>query len=375
MLAWVQTEMPNTPAADLAGLVEDFRGRKKILGTYVDGLLALTDLTNSVHASFNLAGTSTGRLSCNDPALQTIPQMAGPAIRRAFVPPPGYVWMKADYSQLELRVAAYLSQDSNMIQAFIDERDIHSEVAAAMFQIDPNDVSKKQRYAAKFVDFGVLYGRGAFSIAYGRELRQYHWTEQMAQEFIDNYLNEFSRLRDWMAGQRRDVLSKQELSTPLGRIRRWPFIHQSTRGEAQRQALNFPIQSTASDITLNALIHLHSELLARELLTRIVITVHDEIDLVVKIEELPEVVDLVYNCMENRLPLDINVPIKAEIEIGPNWADVSPVQETQWYWHSESDSWVPAWDVNDQHAHIELTGPCSYDEMSKRTQIRSSQKQ
>lgn len=298
------------------------RKLKKLVSTYVK---PLQEKAVAFHISpqFNLAGTGTGRLSSEKPNMQNIPQMAGPYIRRAFIPPDHFGWLKLDYSQLELRIAAHYSNDQTMIQAFKDGRDIHSEVAAAMFGVAPDQVTKKQRYAAKFVDFGILYGRGAQSIATGKELREFNWTKFDAQKFINNYLDEFSVLRDWMIQIRQQAITEQRLTTPMGRVRRWPLITSQIHNRIERQALNFPIQSLASDITVTALIQIQQFLLDINSEARIVLTVHDEIDLICPWFDINTLVPQLIKIMESGFPLPLNVPLVAEAEVGLNWADLS----------------------------------------------------
>lgn len=303
------------------GLLLEYRGIKKTLSTYINPFL-LAAASGNLYGQFNLAGTQTGRLSSEKPNLQNIPNYAGDSVRKGFIPPYGSVWIKADYSQLELRVAAELSRDADMLQAFEDGRDIHYEVASAMFKINVSEVTKQQRFAAKFVDFGILYGRGAASLAYGPELREYNWSKNQAQKFIDNYLDRFSRLRDWMQEQRTEAIVEQELSSLLGRKRRWPLVLPDNVHKIERQALNFPVQSLASDITLNALNNVSNWLNQNNKKSTILLIVHDELDLIVPWEELEEVAFNVKRIMEEELPLDLTVKIEAGIEIGPNWADL-----------------------------------------------------
>jgi len=302
-------------------LIMEYRKMSKMMTTYAKPL-AEQGKSGRIHAMFNLTGTATGRLSSQKPNLQNQPQMAGKSIRRCYEAPAGWAFIKADYSQLELRSAAHQSRDPNMIRAYLNERDIHTEVASAMFGIKPEEVTTAQRYAAKFVDFGLMYGRTAISIAEGPELRDYKWTVRQAQKFIDNYLAEFSRLGEWMKELQNSAKTEQELTTPFGRKRRWPLLVSHIAWRAERQALNFPVQSFASDITLNALVHIHRELKARKFRARIVAIVHDEIDLVCPGEELEEVCKMLKDIMENSCPIELLVPLKADVEVGPNWAEV-----------------------------------------------------
>lgn len=306
---------------DLLEMLLEYRGLKKMVGTYVEGLLERTDKRGRLHGSFNLAGTGTGRLSSSNPNLQNIPQAKGLDIRRAFSTAKGRKWLKADYSNLEYRTVALISNDPMMIQAYVDERDIHVEVASAALGVPRDKITKMQRYAAKFIGFGILYGRGAYSIANGPELRGQNWTEKQAQDFIDKFLGQFTGLKAWMDQQKENVVTLKELETPLGRRRRWPFLTTKERAEAQRQALNFPPQSVASDFTLTALVKLHRAL--KPYGTRIVLTVHDEIDFDAPDEEIPIVAPLIVDIMNNSHPLDTGIlPIRAAVDIGPNWGEL-----------------------------------------------------
>lgn len=311
--------------ADLLDEILDYRGINKLIGTYVDGIIEQVDRNGRLHGEFNLPGTGTGRLSSMNPNLQNIPQYKGLEIRKAFVAPPGYDWIKVDGSQLEYRVAAFLSQDAHMIQAYLDNRDIHIEVASTFLNIPPESVDKKQRYAAKFIGFGILYGRGPYSIATGKELRGQNWTPQKAQKFIDHLLSEFPQLKAWMANQRAMVKARHQTESYLGRKRRWPFITEHSLPEFERQALNMPIQSTASDITLNALIQLDESI--RPFGAEIMLTVHDEIDVIAPKETTFEVIPHMLRVFENNLPFESNVPIKAEAEVGPSWGELRDWEE------------------------------------------------
>lgn len=319
ILFFYKNQLPEG-AVTFIELLLDFRRMGKIASTYAKPL-AEQGASGILYGQFNLAGTGTGRLSSQEPNLQNIPNMAGDDIRRAFEAPPGYVWIKADYSQLELRTAAHLSGDKSMQGAFINGRDIHAEVAAAMFQINTNEVTKAQRFAAKFVDFGILYGRGAKSLAEGPELREYNWSVNTAQKFIDNYLKDFPQLASWMEKVRKQAVTRQYLMTPTGRRRRWPLILSHTAWKIERQAVNFPVQSLASDLTVMALIRIHEWLVESGLRARIVLTVHDEIDIICHHSCLHEVCQGVLDRM-NYDPLGLDVPLKADVEIGRTWVDL-----------------------------------------------------
>lgn len=301
-----------------------YREQSKTLNTYVKGLLNGIHPDHRIRADFHVNGTSTGRLSCSKPNLQNQPVLQGPLIRQGFIAPEGYVFFTADYSQLELRVAALYSQDPNMIKAYVEDRDIHREVAAAMFKKPPEEITYEERYAAKFVDFGVLYGRGAESLATGRELVEYHWTLEEATAFINNYLGEFSKLKEWMDGQRQYVVDNHYTKTIQGRRRRFPLITPKNRGDVQRRAINTPVQGQASDLCQSALGRLFPRLKAID--CPLILTVHDSIACYARKDRIRECVNIFFEEMVVNLPIESNVPIKIEIEIGDSWADSEKIK-------------------------------------------------
>jgi DNA polymerase I-like protein with 3'-5' exonuclease and polymerase domains/uracil-DNA glycosylase len=307
-------------------LIKDYSKISKVVSTYARPLAERAAM-GVVYAQFNPAGAATGRWSSQDPNMQNMPNMAGDDIRRCFIAPEGYVWAKLDYSQLELRTTAELSGDPQMLRAFEEGRDIHSEVASAMFGVRPEDVSKAQRFAAKFVDFGIVYGRSAKGIAEGKELREYNWSVRDAQRFVDNFLRQFKTLARWMRSVQREAVENQELMTPTGRRRRWPLMSPEIKSRVERQAVNFPVQSLAADITAFSMVKIFEWLRSRpELRARIVAVVHDEIDIVIHHEDLDEVVQNALRIMETQSPVPLKVKLKAEAEVGRNWTDL-----TEWF--------------------------------------------
>ena len=290
----------------------------KLRGTYVDGLLKRADKNNRVHASFNLFGTETGRLSCSNPNLQNIPTVFGPEIRRAFIAPPGWLVVEADYSQLELRVAAMLSGDTVLKQAYAEGRDIHRVVASQVFGVPEEEVTSDQRYIAKYIDFGILYGRQAQSLAEG-ELK---CSVQEAQAYIDRFLGQFRELNDWIKHQQKSVLELGYVSTPTGRKRRFPLITDYNIGDVQRQAVNSPIQGTASDICVTALTRLHSILDPGA--ARIFSTVHDSILFYVREDAIDRIRDLVVGTMSSvpNMLFGTDLPFPVDFEVGDRWGDV-----------------------------------------------------
>lgn len=329
-----KTHPHGTYAEQFIDAVLAYRAAGKTRSTYIVGLVSKADASGRLHASFNLSGTSTGRLSATEPPLQTIPQAKGLTVRRGFITPEGYFWLKIDYSQLEYRMAAQLSQDQRMIQAYVERRDIHKEVASAALGILPEMVNKAQRYAAKFIGFGILYGRGAESIAKGPELRGYNWTVRDAENFINKFLGQFVGLKSWMAGTREAVVREQKLVTPTGRVRNWQYIVPQNVSTCQRQALNFPIQSLASDVTLSSLIKVREYLKGRKSYPMLI--VHDEIDYAIHIDEADEVIPELIRIMSNPTIVDFSLPIDVEAEFGRSWGDLQHWDEN---WRAVYESW------------------------------------
>jgi len=322
--------------SDVATKILEFRMASKLLNTYAIGLTKHVDTDGRIHADFLLFGTQTGRLSCQNPNLHNIPSlMRGPEIKTAFCSSsPEWCIMEADFSQLELRVAAFLSQDQKLIQTYQNGEDFHRRVAAEIFSIPMDQVTKQQRHIAKYVDFGILYGRGAKSLAEGWSagqdlasdaLTKDVWTVKMAQGFIDRMMQQFPELHGWMMHQQTQVIEDHEVTTPFGRKRRFPFIMRDNAAEIQRQAINFPVQSTASDICQLGLIKLHNSLDPRDAF--IISTVHDSIVLEVRKDCIPFVAALIHDIMETPPPeLNFNVPLKVDIAIGPSWGELKEME-------------------------------------------------
>lgn len=291
-----------------------------------------------IHTTFKLAGTVTGRLSSGKADddkvtgrvqnrgvnLQQVPRDA--MVRGIFGAPPGSVFVECDYSQIELRVAAFLSQDENMLHLYNTGQDIHTAMARRM--VNRNDVTKDERKKAKAVNFGFLYGMSA------RKFISTAWenygvvvTEQEALAFRDAFFNEFPKLKSWHQKQRRLVHKYGRVQSPIGRVRNLPDIYsqeEAVRAEAQRQAINSPVQSFASDMTLMALVLLDRNFKRMGLRAHSVGTVHDAINFEVPVAEAPRVVPIVRRVMEN-LPLEqtfgvrLNVPIVADVAVGRRW--------------------------------------------------------
>lgn len=314
----------------LERLRRDVRART----TYQKSLLDRVDDDWRVRASFLIHGTSTGRLSSQGPNLQNVPSvdredsMSYRPMRRAFRPRDGWVWVEVDYSQLELRVAAALSEDEALIDVFRSGRDVHMEIASSIFGKEPDRISKAERFLAKAVGFGIIYGRGAKATASGAEMRYLEqklggkaWTEEQADAFIKKFLRSYPQLAAWIERTQERALHDGYVETPYGRRRRFPLMP-SSRGETgaiRRQAVNTPIQSAASDICLEALLILQEQFEGMQV--RVLFPVHDSICLEVLDDE--KTIGLVREICELVMQKEWNgVPLTVDFEYGPTWADV-----------------------------------------------------
>lgn len=318
-------------------LILDYRTTSKLLSTYVGGLLEKKDAEDRIHADFLLFGTQTGRLSCHNPNLHNIPTLMGPIIKKAFIPQNDNWWIvNADYSQLELRIATWYSNDPKLIQTYKNNKDLHRIIASELFGIPEDQVTYKQRYTAKYVDFGILYGRGAKSLTGGwsagasltpdeKDLVA-NWTVEIAQHYIDTLFERFPGLADWIRHQKEFAKSHHYAVTPVGRRRRFPLILPETEGEVLRQAVNAPIQSLASDICQAGLIRLTRELDPTKAF--IVSTVHDSIMFEVRKDALEEIVAQIHATMETwPYGLEPRLPLRADVEYGPNWGEMKEIEK------------------------------------------------
>jgi DNA polymerase-1 len=310
---------------ELPRLILDWRSMQKLKGTYVDALPQLVNpQTGRVHTSFNQAVAATGRLSSSDPNLQNIPVRTdlGREIRRAFVAEPGSVLISADYSQIELRVLAHLSGDQALIDAFARGEDIHDRTAEAIFGTSSSRSRHEMRTTAKMVNYALLYGKTAFTLA-----KDIGVTQQAAQAFIDAYFAGFPGVRLFIERTLEDARASGVVKTLFGRRRPVPDItsrNGQVRSAAERVAVNMPIQGTAADILKRAMIDVHEVLAARAARpgrrrATMILTVHDELLFEVAREEAEEVAALVRQLMERAVPL--NVPLTVDVGIGDNWKD------------------------------------------------------
>lgn len=299
----------------------DFRGLQKLKSTYVDALPQLIDpKTGRVHTTFNQAVAATGRLSSTNPNLQNIPIRTekGREVRKAFIPRnDDFVIVSADYSQIELRVIASMSGDAGMIEAFTNNLDIHAATAAKVFGVGIEEVTKEMRYKAKSVNFGLIYGQGAFGLAENLGI-----SRAEAKEIIDNYFLQFPGIRTYMNEVVESARNRGYVETMLGRRRYLRDINSANatvRSFAERNAINAPIQGTAADMIKLAMINVQKRLKAGNYQSRMILQVHDELLFDVHHSELDELKHLIQEEMQNAMPL--NVPVIAEAGHGKNWLE------------------------------------------------------
>ena len=296
----------------------EYRSLTKLNSTYVEGMIPYINSKDSrIHAIFNQTITATGRISCTEPNLQNIPSHEGEGknIKKAFKPKEGYIYIDADYSQIELRVLAHISKDENMINAFINNEDIHRQVASKVFGVPMEEVTKEQRSKAKAVNFGIIYGITAFGLS-----EQLKIDRKQSQEYIDNYLAKYSGIKTFMD----EIVKKTEESgyveTIFGRRRYVPELKSNNymvRQFGTRVAMNTPIQGTAADIMKIAMIKLYNNL--KNVDAKIVLQVHDELIIEVKEEQKENAKKILKESMENATKLD--VPLKVDISEAKTWYD------------------------------------------------------
>ena len=296
------------------------RGLKKLLGTYVDALPKLINpRTGHIHTSFNQTITATGRLSSSDPNLQNIPVRGedGKEIRKAFIPEEGCLFFSADYSQIELRVMAHLSGDANMIEAFREGYDIHAATAAKIYHETIDTVTRDQRTKAKRANFGIIYGITVFGLAERLEIER-----SEARQLIDGYFETFPQVREYMERAKAEAREKGYVETFFHRRRYLPDILSAnavTRGFAERNAINAPIQGSAADIIKVAMIRIHERFQREGIRSKMILQVHDELNFSVVPEEKERLQELVINEMQNAIKL--SVPLYADCGWGSNWLE------------------------------------------------------
>jgi DNA polymerase-1 len=295
-----------------------YRSFAKLKSTYIDALpLMVHPDTGRVHTSYNQTVTATGRLSSSNPNLQNIPirTLEGKRIRQAFIAPEGWMIIAADYSQIELRVLAHLSQDRSLIDAFASGEDIHSRTASDIFGVFPAMVNAEMRRQAKVINFGVLYGMSAFGLA-----KELHVNQKLAQAYIDGYFNKYRDVRRYLDGILENARKNGYVQTLLDRRRYLPEINHSVasvRQFAERTAINAPIQGTAADLIKLAMINIARIFAERRLQAAMIMQVHDELVFEAPPSETQEIMALVKKEMENVIRL--NVPLRVDIGFGRNW--------------------------------------------------------
>ncbi len=306
--------------------IELYRTASKLKNTYIDALPPVADSEGRIHSTLNLTVVATGRLSSADPNLQNIPIRTelGREIRRGFCAERGNVLISADYSQFELRIAAALSGDSGMIQAFANDRDIHTETAALINGLPPEQVAKEMRYAAKAVNFGILYGQGVHGLSEGTGMDYLQ-----AKQFIDKYFEVRPALKKMIDGFRDQAKNQGYVQTVIGRRRPTPDVKSSnvvTREAAYRAAVNMPIQGSAADLTKMAMIQVYDYLSSLRLKNdsfwpRQIMQVHDSIIVECPEEQAKQVAAKIEQIMQNIKP-DLGVKLKVDVQIGKRWSEL-----------------------------------------------------
>jgi DNA polymerase-1 len=300
----------------------DYRELAKLKSTYVDSLPTLINpRTGRVHTTYNQTGSANGRLSSTNPNLQNIPirTETGREVRRAFIAPPGMCLLSVDYSQVELRVMAHVSKEPTLLEAFERGQDIHAATAAIIYSVPLEAVTKEQRIFAKRVNFGLLYGMGAFRLARDSEL-----TLAQAQQFIKTYFERLPNVETYLDTAKQLAYDLGYLTTLFGRRRSFAGLHAGSfnvRQQAEREAINMPIQGTAADIIKRAMIELYPQL--ERLQAKMILQVHDELVLEVPEAHVQETARLVVSVMEGAASLA--APLRANAAAGTNWRDVEPV--------------------------------------------------
>lgn len=320
---YVTSEEVLTQLRSRAPIVDDilsYRGLKKLLGTYVEALPRLINpRTGHIHTCFNQAITATGRLSSSDPNLQNIPirDDDGKEIRKSFVPEPGCLFFSADYSQIELRIMAHLSQDEHMLDAFRSGTDIHAATAAKIWHVPVEEVTPEQRKKAKQANFGIIYGISTYGLA-----QRMNISNSEARQLIDDYFATFPRVKAYMDEAIATCREKGYAETIYHRRRYLPDIasrNATVRGFAERNAINAPIQGSEADIIKVAMIHIFRRFATEGLRSRMILHVHDELNFSVYPEEREQVERIVIEEMENACRLSI--PLTADAGWGANWLE------------------------------------------------------
>lgn len=304
----------------VVGKILDYRGLKKLLSTYVDALPELINKhTGKIHTSFNQTITATGRLSSSNPNLQNIPirDVDGKEIRKAFIPDDNCLFFSSDYSQIELRIMAHLSQDKNMIDAFLSGHDIHAATAAKIYKVDISKVDSDMRRKAKTANFGIIYGISVFGLA-----ERMNVDRKEAKELIDEYFLTYPEVKAYMEHSIEEARKSGYVETVFHRKRYLPDINSRNavvRGYAERNAINAPIQGSAADIIKVAMIRIYQRFRKEQVKAKMILQVHDELNFSVPVEEKEQVERIVIEEMEKAYRM--HVPLKADCGWGNNWLE------------------------------------------------------
>ncbi len=302
-------------------LILDYRQLAKLKSTYIDALPSLINpKTGRVHTSFNQTKTATGRLSSSDPNLQNIPVRGelGQRVRQAFIVPPGCRLLGGDYSQIDLRALAHLSQDRRLLDAFNHDEDIHAATAAQLFGVDVSQVTPDMRRLAKTVNFGVIYGMSEYGLEQATDL-----SREEASQFITAYFEKYPGVKQYLEATKQFAREKGYVQTLLGRRRSIPEINSANRQvreAAERMAINMPVQGTSADIIKVAMVNLYREMQRRQSKSKILLQIHDDLLLEVPQEEFEEMSRLVPEIMSTAIKLSI--PLKVDIKSGHNWGEL-----------------------------------------------------
>ena len=296
----------------------DYRQLMKLNSTYVEGLKPyINPKTKRIHSFFHQTITATGRISSTEPNLQNIPTRfeLGKQVRKIFKPEQGKIYIDADYSQIELRILASMSEDKQMIQAFKEGEDIHKQAASKVFKTPIEEVTKEQRSNAKAVNFGIVYGISDFGLG-----EQLGISRKKAKQYIDEYLSEYIGIKDFMEQTTEKAKETGYVETQFNRRRYIPELKSNNymvRQFGARVAMNTPIQGTAADIMKIAMINVYKEIKSRNLKSKIVLQVHDEMMIEAPTEEIEEIKNIIKEKMENAIKL--KVPLIAEVSEAENW--------------------------------------------------------
>lgn len=299
----------------------EYRGFMKLNSTYIEGLIVyINEYTHKIHSYFHQTITATGRISSTEPNLQNIPTRAeqGKQIKKAFKAQEGNIFIDADYSQIELRILAHISNDTNMREAFLNEEDIHKQVASKVFNVPLEEVTKEQRTAAKAVNFGIVYGISGFGLA-----EQLGISRKKAEQYIEQYLEKYKGVKEFMDKIVEKAKEQGYVETLFHRRRYIPELSSNNymvRQFGARAAMNTPIQGTAADIMKIAMIEVNKKLEEEKLNAKLILQIHDELLIECKIEEKEEVKKILKESMENAVKLSI--PLEVEVSEASNWYDV-----------------------------------------------------